>query len=1403
MLGDIEEAVGSLPGIEWARANPVTGRLVVAFKGSSLGLNDVIEAVESVEDEFGVISDLFSVDGLEIPGDPEVSRRHGLALAADSLAIGLAVAGRLGGVVGLPMEAAGLVSFVQSQPRLRQLVANICGAGAGDLGLALASAASQALAQGPLGLITDVALRVAYLSERIPQHELWTNTQRELWRTQGDPIQPIEPVQRPVALPRGPVETYSDRAALAAVGGLGLAFLTTRSLRRATSALLVTTPKAADNGKESFAAHLGRTLARRGVLCFDERSLRRLDRVDCVVVDDGVLKTGAKELVQVTLVEGADPDEVQQRLRRLFDRSRPWRTVRQEGWCLQTLNHRGPYAKNSDVRAYTEAHPGAEAMILTHGRAPMAVATLVDELRPETRALVETVREGGHMLAVAGQRALADRLRADLHIGSGERLVDSIQMMQADGCVVALISGPNAAALRTADCGVGIMTRSTAVPWGADLLCANGLASAAFIVEATMVADEVSRQSSALALAGSAVAGTVALAVPASRAARRAMTVLNLAALVSQANAARAAIVLNRRPEPTYTSRVPWHELDADEVLARLKSSEAGLSADEVERRATTDGTSPPPPSLAAAILKELANPLTPVLAGAGLLSGALGSIVDAGLLTAVMGLNGLIGGIQRHRTEQTVRSLELTTATGVSVLRGGGTIEISTEDLVVGDIVQLRAGDAVPADCRILSDAGLEVDESSLTGESDPVSKAGEPSFSRDLAERSSMLYSGSSIAAGEALAVVVATGTDTEVGAAELGTGGSEERPGGVEARLAELTRRSLPFSILGGISVVGAGILRGTPIRNTIETGVNLAVAAVPEGLPLLATMAQLSSARRMAAGGALVRSPRAIEALGRVDVLCADKTGTLTEGDIRLQGVFDGEDHQSLEPLDVAARHILEAALRASPAESNHEPLPHFTDRAVVEGAARLGLQAGGGRTWSPTAELPFEPTRGYHAVVGQHDRSRVLSVKGAPETVLPRCATWSRGGHSQEMDAPTLAALTERVHDLGRMGGRILAVAERQASERSELDDDRVDALDLIGFLRLSDPVRPTAANAIADLNRAGVRVVMVTGDHPSTAEGIAAELGLINGGALISGAELDDLDDSSLDDRLEDIRVFARVTPTHKARLVAAYQRNGHVVVMTGDGANDAPAIRLSDVGVALGENSTAAARGAADLIVPDGRIETLLEAVVEGRGMWISVRQALAILLGGNLGEIAFTAGGALLSGRSPLSPRQLLVVNLLTDVLPAMAIATRSPVGVSADDLLAEGPEASLGASLEGVIMVRATTTAAGAILAWTAASATGRPARARTVALASLVGTQLAQTVVAGGFDPTVLGASLGSVAVLVSIVQTPGVSQFFDCTPLGPVGWGIAGGSAVGVTVAAGLATTVARRVRQRS
>ncbi|MHB8671286.1 MAG: HAD-IC family P-type ATPase, partial [Acidimicrobiales bacterium] len=1482
----VEGALRATPGVRWAEVNAVVGRVAVSFDGDAVDLEDLVGVIEAVEEAHQVHRERFPLERPEHPGDVEPIVRALVAGGADVVGLGLGLFGRVLRSSPVPIELAGLVGILEAEPRVRRLLETHVGTPATDVGLALANAVAQGLAQGPVGLLVDICHRATVAAEVHARRRSWEARHDELCPPPGVGGVPMDaPVRLPRSRPRpnGPVDTYADRAAMASFAGFAAALAATRDPRRAAAAMLAGVPKAARLGREGFAAQLGRALAGRGVMVIDRTALRRLDAVDCLCLEAELLVTPRRVLERVTILSGDDHREIERRIRSLYDPAQPLAVHRRGQWVLGPVDglplgspagtdpskdHPGRRPKQADRE---EPHPttevaqlaarrlrrdvgGSPVLGLSRNGRLVAVSTAVVELDPLATTIVEMARGHDLMVAIAGSDlALVSRLGADLLVDGGAGLPGSVRTLQEDGCSTALVARGDPEALVAADCSLEVPGSGGRATLAGHLVTARGLEDACFLVEAIGAAHESSRQAAAIALAGAGVASVLALVGPPRLAAGRAMTTVNLASLVSLANGTRAAVALTRRPARHHQPAPPWHELDEAEVLDVLETSREGLSEAQVRRRAALAAEPDDrPPLLWRSVLEELANPLTPVLAAGAAASAAVGGLADAGLVGGVAGVNALIGGFQRYQAERAIRSLARSSSNLVRVRRGGGLRTVEAGAVVPGDVVELEAGDTVPADCRILQDHQLEVDESSVTGESLPVAKSARPSFASVIAERTSMLYEGTSIAAGSVSAVVVATGADTEAGRSDLLAGDGPGPGGGVEHRLARLNALILPAVATAGGAVIAASLLRGRSLEQGIGAAVSLAVAAVPEGLPVLTTMAQLAPARRLSTRGALVRDPRAIEALGRVDVLCTDKTGTLTEGRIRLQRISDGCDDVSVRgPLKDRHRRLLAAGLRASPVAADGQRLPHATDRAVVSGVGQANVyEAEACPGWQRGAELPFEPSRGYHATLGRAGEEAWLSVKGAPETVLPRCSHWAHPDGRRPIAGATLRGLHAEIDRLARQGLRILAVAEARidagggpsgggpsgggpsgggpsgggpsgggpsgggpsgggpggsggpsADPTGAVEDDEVRDLCLLGFLLLTDPVRATAASAVQSLHRAGVEVVMVTGDHPSTAEGIAVELGILNGHRILTGAELAQLDDVGLDTVLADVSVFARVTPADKVRIVAAFQRAGRSVAMTGDGANDAPAIRMADVGVALGARSTPAARGAADLVVTDERIETILDAIVEGRAMWRSVRDALAILLGGNLGEVAFVVGSSVISGQAALSARQLLLVNLLTDVAPALAIAVRTPTDRDPEALMREGPDASLGRALERDILLRATATAGGASAAWLLARVTGTRRRASTTALVALVGAQLGQTLATGARDRLVALAGVGSAAVLLALVQTPGPSQFFGCTPLDPLALLIAGGAATGATGAAVIGQWALRRPHQ--
>lgn len=1403
-LRHVESALEALEGVHWAEVNAVVGRVVVAFDGEQLGVDDLVAVVEGVEEAHDMHTDRFPLDRPEHPADAAPLRRHVLALGADVAGFGVSVFGRVLQATPIPVEVASIVSVVDSVPRLRHQLESRVGAPVADLGLALANAIAQALGQGPLGLAVDIAHRSLQIGEVQSRRRVWAEREPELHgRRSDEPADALVVGERPMGLPGGPIEMYADRAVLGSLGASAAVALVTRDPRRAGSALLAGMPKAGRLGREAFAARLDRALAARGVVVLDPAVLRRLDRVDTVLLDAMVLRKDAHQLGAVVALE-FDAIEAQVRVHALFDPRKPGAKRRDGAWELAPLRGNDARLDAETVAIATSLRrDGAKVLGLCFDETVVALVQVVVALDPLASNLVAAGRAAGHLVAVADKRnALATRLGVDRVVPGGDRMIESVRALQADGRVVAFVSGSAREGLRAADCGVGVLGIDASPPWGADLLCGPGLAEAIFVVEATGTARAVSKRSAMLALYGSAAGELVTVAGPRRSASRRAALPVNGAAMAAIAAGAWSAATLARQPALQPPDVTPWHALPVDAALRELDTAATGLAAEEVERRRIAFGAveeTEKSPGLARASLDELANPLTPVLATGAGLSAVSGGVTDAALIGSVMGVNAVLGGVQRLGADRALRRLVDASEVKVRVRRDGEEMLTSADQLVRGDVVVLLAGDVVPADCRILDASALEVDESSLTGESQLVEKHADPSPTTVLAEQRSMLFEGSTVAAGTGVAVVVAIGASTEIGRTSAASRGRVHK-GGVEERLRSLTAVTIPVALGSGAALVANGLLRGQPLRRTLAAGVGLAVAAVPEGLPFVATVAQLGAARRLSKRNALVRNPRTIETLGRVDVLCFDKTGTLTEGHIRLQRVSDGANDEALDSLAPARELVLAAALRASPHAADDGSLAHPTDQAIVLGAADAGVQQETGvGSWRVIDELPFEPVRGFHAVLGRSADGPRLSVKGAPEVVLSRCTQWRREDGVHPLGDADRALIDTSIDVLARQGYRVLVVAERAASGRADLDEDRVTRLELLGLVALADSVRPTAAAAVNGLRRAGVDVVMLTGDHPSTAEAIAVELDLLNGARVVTGPELDDLDDDALGALLPTVSVFARVTPAHKVRIVEALQRAGRVVAVTGDGANDAPAIHLADVGIALGRRGTNAAKEAADVVVTDDSIETIVDAIVEGRAMWTSVRDAIAVLLGGNLGEIVFTLGAGIVGGGSPLNARQLLLVNLLTDMLPAMAVALVPPRRTTPEELLREGPEASLGSALTRDVLIRAAATAGGAGGAWVVARATGTRGRAGTVALVALVGTQLGQTVIVGRGTPLVVGATVVSGAALAAIVQTPGVSHFFGCRPLGPVGWTTAIGASVISTGASVAAPWILHRI----
>jgi cation-transporting ATPase I len=1293
-----------------------------------------------------------------------------------------------------------------------------------DTVLALTGAAVQGLSQGPGLPAVDALYRLELLAEALSRRAVWERREGQLCCA-PDALPREAPVRppRPRPRPQGPIELWAERLGPGALGAAGLLLALTRHPGRAADMLLVAVPKAARRGREGFATTVGRELARRGVVPLNAAAWRRLDRISAIVLDSPLLCTSRPQVLAAEPAPGVDAAAIWQAASHAL-----------HGLSMQDLGGEGPWPgadlgleRDPDVNSEAE-EPGAVRLRLRQGRRLLGAVTVGGELAPLAEAVLDAARSVGGRVLLTRHAGVAELLpRADEVLDTDRSLADHVLRLQADGHGVLVVSETADQALAVADVGVAVLSGDVCLCWSADLLCGPGLEDLWRILQAVAAARPVSERAVKLAQAGSTLGALLALVDSRRQGRSNAMAPVYGAALVALVQGSFTGMRVTRRPRPPPVTHVPWHALDPLDVLARLDEARGTqaqptggwpvpvtrvrATAARVARMPLVAGVARPVGAavrLGAAVREELRDPLTPVLAVGAAASAVVGSSVDALLVAAVMSGNALVSGVQRVRAERALRRLFLEQEVPARRLRrhsgdgaaaeavaGLGSVPLETvpaSALSPGDVIALRASDVVPADARLLTTVGLEVDESTLTGESLPVDKDVQATPGAPLAERGCMVFDGTTVLAGTAYAVVVATGEATEAGRAARIAGRAAPRAG-VQARLAELTRIALPATDLGGVAVTGLALLRKLPLRQAVAAGVSVAVAAVPEGLPLVSTVAQAAAARRLSRRGVLVRSARTLEALGRVDVVCFDKTGTLTEGRLAVTRLACVDT--DLEMGHPRARRLLITAAQASPPVGVKEArtVPHATDRAILEAVMRPAFRraADGDRdAWRLQVELPFQASRGYAASLGSvHGRPR-LAVKGAPEVVLPLCRRVGTGSGTEPLTADRRRAAQRTVQRLAGDGLRVLAVAERRGRlpANSQAVEELVTGLTLLGFVGVADTPRPDAAEGVRRIAADGVRTVMITGDHPTTAAAIARAVDIPADG-VVTGAELDRLTESERVRRVAAATVFARVSPEQKLRIVQALQADGHVVAMTGDGTNDAAAIRLADVGIGVAATGSSSARTAADLVLASADVRRIHDALLEGRGLWHRVRDAVAILVGGNAGEVAFMVLGTALTGRAPINVRQLLLVNMFTDMFPALAVAVAPSQNETA---AASGPTSgALGAPLARAVAVRGGATTLGALLAWTIGRFTGRGRRASSMGLAALVGTQLGQTLLTGWRSPLVVATVVASAAALVALIEIPVVSQFFGGTPIGPLAWAIVVASAATGTLAAAL------------
>lgn len=859
----------------------------------------------------------------------------------------------------------------------------------------------------------------------------------------------------------------------------------------------------------------------------------------------------------------------------------------------------------------------------------------------------------------------------------------------------------------------------------------------------------------------------------------------------------------------------PWHVLSIAEVLAALEADPRGLSPAEAARRRPVYG----PNELEAArrispwaiLLAQFRNVLVLILLAATALSIVLGHGTEAVVIIVIVLFAVLLGFLQEYRAERALEALRRLAAPTATVLREGEPQEVPARELVPGDVVVLHTGDRVPADLRLLEAVHLRIDEAVLTGESVPVEKHTDPIPVPEipLGDRRNMAYAGTVVTYGRGKGIVVATGMRTEFGriAGMLQTIETERTP--LQENL-DRVGHALARAALGVVAlIVALGLIRGQPWLEMLLFGLALAVAVVPEALPAVVTISLALGVQRMVRRNALVRRLPAVETLGSTTVIGTDKTGTLTKNEMTVRRIFlcgqtwevTGAGYapegvfllasiptppsEPLRRLLRAAALASDARLRFRPEEGRWQAQGDPTEVALVVAAAKAGLAVEDLEARFPRVhEIPFTAERKRMTTLHRGPDGVFAAAKGAPEVILEGCARLL----TEAGEVPLTPAGREQILEVARaMAGealRVLAVADK-ADARPE---DAEEGMTFLGLVGMIDPPRPEAREAIRKCQEAGIRVVMITGDHPHTAEAIARELGLLQRGRVITGAQLDAMDDTAFEAQVEDIEVYARVSPAHKLRVVTALQKKGHIVAMTGDGVNDAPALKKADIGVAMGITGTDVSKEAADMILLDDNFASIVAAVEEGRTIFNNIKKYLMYLLSSNVGEILLMAGASLAGLPLPLTAAQILYVNLATDGLPALALAVDPPE----EDLMRRPPRPPRAGIFTRPVV--ALMLAGGlwsalvnlSLFAWALGSGRGLP-EAMTMAFVSLVLIQFFKaynfrsdrhSVLRRPFANRWLNrAILWETMMLLLLIYVPFLREAFKIYPLPPIGWAI--------------------------
>lgn len=711
---------------------------------------------------------------------------------------------------------------------------------------------------------------------------------------------------------------------------------------------------------------------------------------------------------------------------------------------------------------------------------------------------------------------------------------------------------------------------------------------------------------------------------------------------------------------------------EKERVLNELGSSESGLSEQEAQARLERNGKNrleaAKGKSLFRRFMEQLADPMIIILLIAAAISGVLAVIegeafTDVIIILSVVIINAVLGVYQESKAEKAIEALQEMSAATSKVLRDGKIMTVHSEDLVVGDIILLEAGDAVPADARILESASLKVEEAALTGESVPVTKFIDIINLREgekdvpLGDRKNMLYMGGTVVYGRGTAVVTATGMDTEMGKIADALQHTAEGNTPLQIKLNQLSK-ILTWLVLGiclvvfGVQVIRAGSLDFPIILNSFMVSVSLAVAAIPEGLAAVVTVVLSIGVTNMSKRNAIIRRLTAVETLGCAQVICSDKTGTLTQNKMTVVDMF-GENEQRL----ATAMALCCDAEIDDEGKITGEP----TEAALVAWASKLNLNKNALKAeWARCGEAPFDSGRKMMSTLHDANGSVLQFTKGAPDVVIDRCSSYLKDGKAVPMTEEYKQQILAANKAMADKALRVLACAERVwDSIPSDFEPETLEKdLCFVGLCGMIDPVRPEVKDAIVQCRAAGIRPIMITGDHIDTAVAIAKELGIITEDTYaITGSQLNDMSDEEFAEKFQQISVYARVQPEHKTRIVNAWKSAGYVTAMTGDGVNDAPSIKSADIGVGMGITGTDVTKNVADMVLADDNFATIVGAVEEGRRIYDNIRKAIQFLLGSNMSEVLSIFAATLL-GFTILEPVHLLWINLVTDCFPALAL-------------------------------------------------------------------------------------------------------------------------------------------------